>query len=249
MSLVYFFDMGNTRGKFWLSRDGRIEARAYVPHEADMAAMLAHLSEEFLARPDAVLGASVLDDDSLEAFAAACRARWSVSPRFAHSSARCQGVVSAYAEQPERLGVDRWLAMIALRERDQDVCVVDCGTAITIDVMSLRGQHLGGYILPGLSMMAAALLHETHRVRFDPMATVEGLALGRNTGEAVMHGALAAVVALIEKLTQERSCAVVLTGGDAASVSACLACPHELQPELLLHGLQRYFADVGINES
>lgn len=246
MSLVYYFDMGNTRGKFWLSRDGRIDAHAYIPHDGDMSSVLAQLPADFAAVPDAVLGASVLDDATLDSFAEACRARWSRLPDFARSSAHHAGVINAYAE-PARLGVDRWLALIALRARAMDVCVVDCGTAITLDVLRADGQHQGGYILPGLSMMAGVLLHETRRVRFDPDAIAEGLALGRNTGEAVKHGALAAVVALIEKIVAERPCVLVLTGGDAARVSASLVCPHELQPELLLHGLQRYFADTGIN--
>lgn len=247
MSLIYYFDMGNTRGKFWLSRNGRIQSRAYIPHDADMQAMLAHLPPEFDGAPDAILGASVLDDESIEAFAQVCRQQWCLSPQFARSSAAHAGVVSAYAEQPNRLGIDRWLALIALREREQDVCIVDCGTAITMDVLRADGLHLGGYILPGLSMMAGALLHETRRVRFDSASIAEGLELGRNTGEAVKHGALAAVVALVERLMQDRACAVVLTGGDAHRVSASLACQHELRPELLLSGLQRYFADVGIN--
>lgn len=246
MSLVYYFDMGNTRGKFWLSRNGRIEANAYIPHDGDMSSVLNHLPADFSAVPDAVLGASVLDDATLDAFAEACRVRWSRAPGFARSSAQHAGVMNAYVE-PARLGVDRWLALIALRARAVDVCVVDCGTAITLDVLRADGQHLGGYILPGLSMMAGVLLHETRRVRFDPDAIAEGLTLGRNTGEAVKHGALAAVVSLIEKIVAERSCVLVLTGGDAVRVSASLSCLHELQPELLLHGLQRYFADTGIN--
>lgn len=246
MSLVYFFDMGNTRGKFWLSRDGAIEADAYIPHDGDMSSVLSHLPAPFSATPDAVLGASVLDDARLASFADACHARWARAPCFARSTAQCAGVINAYVD-PARLGVDRWLALIGLRPRARDICVVDCGTAITVDVLRADGQHMGGYILPGLSMMAGLLLHATRRVRFDPDAVADGLALGRSTGEAVKHGALASIVALIEKVATDYSCTLVLTGGDAARVSASLMYPHELQPELLLHGLQRYFADAGIN--
>jgi type III pantothenate kinase len=247
MSLFYYFDMGNTRGKFWLERNGQIEARAHIPHDGDMSGVLSRLPVEFALSPDAVRGASVLDDATLLEFAAACRAKWSVSPVFARSSASHAGVSNAYEKEPARLGVDRWLALIALRERARSICVVDCGTAITLDVMTAAGRHEGGYILPGLSMMAAVLLAETRRVRFEPAAIAEGLELGRNTGEAVKHGALAAVTALVEKLVAERDCALVLTGGDAARVSVGLRCIHELEPELLLHGLRRYFADAVIN--
>jgi type III pantothenate kinase len=247
MSLIYYFDMGNTRGKFWCCRDDHIEARAYVPHEGDMAKVLSELPAEFFSAPDAVHGASVLDDATLSAFSDACAQKWGRVPVFARSSAAHAGVISGYGQDAARLGVDRWLALIALREQQADVCVVDCGTAITVDVLQADGRHLGGYILPGLSMMADSLLRETRRVRFDPASIVEGVELGRNTGEAVRHGALAAVVALIERVVSERNLRLVLTGGDAARVSAGLSCPHVLEAELLLHGLQRYFADIGIN--
>lgn len=247
MSLIYYFDMGNTRGKFWRCRDDVIEARAYVPHDGNMRDVLSALPPDFQQAPGAVRGASVLDDAMLLAFSEACREKWQLVPAFARSSAQHAGVTNAYDRDPARLGVDRWLAMIALRELAADVCVVDCGTAITIDVLQADGRHLGGYILPGLSMMADSLLRETRRVRFDPAGIVEGVSLGRNTGEAVRHGALASVVALIESVVRGRHLRLVLTGGDAARVAAGLSCPHELEPELLLHGLQRYFTDTGIN--
>jgi len=246
MSLVYFFDMGNTRAKFWRCQDGVIEARFTAVHDGKIQGLLDGLPAAFADKPDAVLGASVLDEVAVADFTMQCREGWALSPGFARSSAAHAGVVNAYAE-PGKLGVDRWLALIALREQKMDVCVVDCGTAITVDVLGSSGQHRGGYILPGLSMMAAVLQQETKRVRFDVADMSASLALGRGTGEAVRHGALAAVAALIERLVKEGRLSLVLTGGDAAAVAAGLTCPYVLEPELLLHGLQRYFADAGIN--
>lgn len=246
MSLVYYFDMGNTRGKLWRCRAGVIEDRFSAAHDGNVHGFLAALPASFLDKPSAVLGASVLDEQAMADFSAQCRISWGLVPEFARSSAAHAGVVSAYAE-PERLGVDRWLALIALRERAESICVVDCGTAITLDVLRADGQHLGGYILPGLSMMAATLQQETRRVRFDVAEVAASLALGRSTAEAVRHGALAAVVALIERQVAGGKMSLVLTGGDAAAVAAELTCSYGLEPELLLHGLQRYFADAGIN--
>lgn len=246
MSLVYYFDIGNTRGKLWRCRAGVIEEHFSAPHDGSAHGFLAMLPASFRTRPDAVLGASVLDELAMTDFSEQCQHLWGMVPEFARSTAECAGVVSAYLE-PQRLGVDRWLALIALRERAESICVVDCGTAITLDVLHADGRHLGGYILPGLSMMAAALQQETRRVRFDVTDVAMSLGLGRSTAEAVRHGALAAVVALIEREVADGGLSLVLTGGDAATVAAELACPYVLEPELLLHGLQRYFADAGIN--
>ena len=245
MSPVYYFDIGNTRAKFWRCHDGVLVEHVAIVHDGRVADIPFLLPHGFSVAPAAIRGATVLDEADVAAFAAACEAKWQQSPQFARSSAAHAGVRNAYADAPGTLGVDRWIGLIAVAGRSQDVCVVDCGTALTLDLLEADGRHLGGYILPGLAMMVDALLQATRRVRFDRVPPDDGLAPGRNTAEAVMHGALAAVVALIEKSGTGRH--VVLTGGDAARVSALLACPHVVEPDLLLQGLQRYFSDAGIN--
>lgn len=245
MSLVYYFDIGNTRVKFWCCRNNQVEARASLAHDGRPDAALALLLEPFAERPDALLGASVLDDQSMRAFARACEERWQRQPDYAHSTLQHVGVINAYGEGAASLGVDRWLCLLAAREMSGDICVVDCGTAITLDVLRQDGVHLGGYILPGLGLMSDALARETDRVRFTVSAS-RALALGRNTSEAVMNGAMLAVVAMIERVLVEHRAHLVLTGGDAAEVSRLVSAPHIVEPELLLHGLQRYFADAGI---
>lgn len=246
MSTTYFFDVGNTRGKFWRCQGGVVDARAEIVHQGDMAGMLQQLPAEFKSSPAVLQGASVLAPEAREAFAQAAQHCWGLTPLFAVSTASHTGVVSAYRNTPSRLGIDRWLALIAVRSRQQSVCVVDCGTAITLDVITPAGQHLGGYILPGLNMMADALLAGTQGVRYTADEAGTGTALGGSTAEAVTHGALAAVVALVDRLVLQHQAQLVLTGGDAQRLAAALTQPYDLQSELLLQGLQRYFADTGI---
>jgi type III pantothenate kinase len=258
MSLIYYFDMGNTRAKFWRCHNGQLQAQVYIPHNNNISHnnaghnaghLLMQLPAEFQAIPVAILGSSVLEESALADFSKACEQKWGLPAVFARSSARHAGVLNAYVHNPERLGVDRWLALIAVRERQQNVCVVDCGTAVTIDVLQKDGQHLGGYILPGLTMMADVLLQQTKRVRFDAASVEAGVSLGTSTGEAVQHGALAAVIALIERLVAQYGVHLVLTGGDAPQVAAGLSIPYGHEPELLLHGLQCYFQNVDISTS
>ena len=67
--------------------------------------------------------------------------RWGVAPWYASSRARTGDLHNSYA-RPERMGVDRWLAMLAARQRARErACVVDAGSALTIDLISASGQH------------------------------------------------------------------------------------------------------------
>ena len=56
------------------------------------------------------------------------------------------------------MGVDRWVAMIGARSEFRGgLCIVDAGTAVTIDAIDKNGNHLGGQIIPGLALMSNAL--------------------------------------------------------------------------------------------
>lgn len=245
MSLVYYFDIGNTRVKFWRCLNGRVEARASMAHDGSPDAAIVMLPELFAEKPDAILGGSVMGEQAMIGFTRACEKMWLLSPRYAHSSAQRGGVTNAYGEGSASLGVDRWLGLLAARGMSGDICVADCGTAVTIDVLRRDGLHLGGYILPGLGLMSGALMRETDRVRFT-VSMPATLAPGKSTSEAVTNGAMMAVVSMIERVALGHRTQLVLTGGDAESVSRLLGIPHVVEPELLLHGLQRYFADAGI---
>lgn len=149
-------------------------------------------------------------------------------------------------QQPGRLGVDRWLAALACREPGVATLVVDAGTALTVDAVGATGEHLGGYILPGLALQRQALADHTAQVRF-PESDWSGLEWGRDTAAAVGHGSLLAMVALISAAQQRLSAgegvsaALVLTGGDAGVLQPWLPEAHH-QPQLLLQGLMRYLA-------
>lgn len=250
----YFLDIGNTRVKAWAcDAGGHVLSSQAFTHAGDPAQALDQLSADFLPEPGFVGVASVLGGDAQPALAAACAQRWRVPVRFAVSQASTAGVRNGYRE-PERLGVDRWLGVLAVADGQHDYCVVDCGTAMTIDAVTRDRVHLGGYILPGLSLLADALVQNTRQVRVS--VSGEGnLGWGRHTSAAVLHGALLAATGSIrlahEQLASEsgrRPC-LVLTGGDANRIAPLLALPHVIRPDLLLTGLQRYFFNDDIKQS
>lgn len=159
---------------------------------------------------------------------------------FARTQAAAAGVFNSYA-QPERMGVDRWLAMLAAWRRCQSACcVVDCGSAITVDFLDAGGYHQGGYILPGMRLLREALLGNTARVfageagGFDPSP-------GRDTSAAVLQGAdfiFESIQLGVQRRLQQMSVSrLLVTGGDGELFQRLIGQGDYL-PELVLDGLR-----------
>jgi type III pantothenate kinase len=140
------------------------------------------------------------------------------------------------------LGVDRWLAMIAGHQRvgKKGVVVIDCGSAITIDYVNSKGQHLGGYILPGIELLSTSLKVGTERVNFELDGTL-GMEPGRSTEQCVNHGIRMMLVASINSaLNWARRNGLenfLVTGGDAHLVNSYLGKKLEYQEDIVFEGL------------
>ena len=159
-------------------------------------------------------------------------------PVYVRSEAVAFGITNAYSH-PERLGVDRWLAMIAASEIVKGAfSLVDAGSAVTIDHVDAGGRHLGGVIAPGYANMLSALLRETS-LNISEQAKPENPGLENDTGRAIRSGCATSLVALVEYYVHEES-NLVLTGGDAQWLQSQLKRESELVPDLVFKGLARY---------
>nr|WP_264194025.1 type III pantothenate kinase [Marinomonas algarum] len=147
------------------------------------------------------------------------------------------GVHNAYVE-PARLGVDRWLGVIGAHHCIQGgAVVVDAGTAIKVDVVNDAGVHLGGYIVPGLSMMESALLSNTARIRYDDTEVVSGHGLPDSTARAVTEGCYEMALGFLERVYRQYSDFTwVVTGGDGQSLLEHLGIPALCEPHLIAIG-------------
>jgi len=148
------------------------------------------------------------------------------------------GVINGY-QAVETLGVDRWLAMIAAYQRfPQGVCVVDSGTATTVDVVDRFGQHRGGLILPGLKLAQNMLQNQTARIEINAEMEKTSPLLADNTSTAVYSGIVHATRALIDLTMREEGngCALVLTGGAAHEIGMEWTGA-SISPNLVLEGL------------
>jgi len=162
---------------------------------------------------------------------------------FAVSEARCGRLRSGYRE-PARLGVDRWLALVAAADRcDGAYAVADAGSALTLDLVDEDGAHEGGWIVPGLRMMRAALLAGTAGIRVPDTDPEVASLPGRNTAEAVGHGTVLMAQDFVHRRLdafRRRFPLAVLfvTGGDGPKVAGT-GEGTEVIPELVLDGLVR----------
>jgi type III pantothenate kinase len=198
-----------------------------------------------LPAPDRILVANVGGAGLATHLTRACRSLWGLDPDFAATRAQAFGVTVAYLD-PERLGVDRWLALIAARGLDEGAAlIIDAGTAITYDLLAVDGTHLGGLILPGIHMLRESLRAGTHIPPWaeptEPASTDPTWA--DNTATAIAAASLHAPAALAERLWERlRECVgvqprLILTGGDAERLAPLVAIPTQILPALVLQGL------------
>lgn len=211
---VLDFDLGNTRLKWRLVNDVGAILGGDLNYDALPNCYLDSFSDVDRVRVSSVVAEAL--ELQLRDW---CRQVLSVEAEFVRVTAHCSGVVCGYKE-PALLGVDRWMAVLAAFNHCADACLVlDCGTAITLDVVDNHGLHLGGYILPGFSTMAKSLSSNTALLpNFLPTESLQRLDLGGNTSECVSHGLVSMVVSLVEKIQAEKNIAdnnVIITGGGA----------------------------------
>lgn len=231
-------DVGNSSAKWRLVSDKQVIARGnYRPGDEASQGSLLNCCETL----EHIWISSVAAPAAEEQLAALLARKWGVAPWFARTEARTGNLYNSYAD-PGRMGVDRWLAMLGAREREPGkLCVIDAGSALTIDIVNAAGEHEGGYIIPGLRLMERALLLDTDRVRFEEKVGYS-LAPGTSTAEAVRHGvalAQAGAVALALKQAGSEPMTLFYCGGAGETLMGLVRCTGQWAPDLVFEGLAR----------
>jgi type III pantothenate kinase len=235
-------DVGNSAVKWAFARvDGIAGGGRFVHRGLDITAQLS-LAWGALQRPADVCVINVAGEAMASNLTAWTRQHWSLIPRFFSTGDTACGVTNAYSV-PENLGVDRWAALIGAYHQCRGVvCIIDCGSAITLDLLAASGQHLGGMILPGIEMLKQVLLKDTAQVKLSAAPQLTTL-LASSTDAGVHGGAVYMAVAAIDRLVndlaaeQGQDLEVLITGGDAGMILTLLAHPAHHDPELVLKGL------------
>lgn len=250
-------DAGNSRLKWGIAQGNEIiEPGAVVWEKPGLAQLLTANWQSFAVSehlPTRIVLANVAGEDVTHAVE-----QWVAEQQAIHGiklpldcvkpQARAYGVESSYAE-PEKLGVDRWLGLVAAHHFVHGAaCVIDCGTALTVDVISAQGVHQGGIIVPGMKLMKHSLVENTDAIQHG-QSQPAGL-LGNDTQSALQGGALAASSGAILQVMQDASrqlgepLSAIITGGDAPQLLSVLGEGYRHEPHWVLKGLAVIAADT-----
>ena len=237
--MILCIDCGNSRIKWGVHAAGEWCARGALAHAE--VAQLAALTVDW---PEIgkILFANVAGPALAAAVSEALGGRGIVTVR---SSAAAAGVRNGYAS-PERLGVDRWCALIGAWSRVQGAClVVMAGTATTVDRLDAGGRFPGGLILPGLELMRKSLARDTAAL---PLAQGRHVPDPDCTGDAIVSGCLEAQAGAIERAWRrlgDAAAPCLLSGGAAAAIGPALTIPWQGVDNLVLEGLRRLADEAG----
>jgi type III pantothenate kinase len=234
--MILLLDVGNSRVK-WAVFDGKaLHAPEAREHGGRPGALLESVA---LPLTEAVWVSNVTGAEHEGPIADAVDAQCGARAQFARTRRDWSGLRVAYG-QPERLGVDRWLAMAAIWiETEKPFCVVNAGTALTFDEVRRAGRHAGGLIAPGLTTALNAVRGATRfALARDAGAFIEGL--GTDTESCVRQGALYACAGMVERAARDVLGMKVLTGGDAATLRPHIGKDWTVRPNLVLEGLLAY---------
>lgn len=239
--MIVLIDIGNTRIKYCIVNKGKRSQQQVVLNE--------HLSNSFLdenfSTATRIIVASVGHEKLTNEISVWCQIN-DIAYQEVVSEMKKNKVVTGY-QVPSQLGVDRWLTLIGAAELfpNNNILIIDAGTATTIDFLAATGQHQGGWILAGIQTLISSVLAETTQVRANNRER-ESLAFGVNTSENVHNAAWAATVGTVDLAISHihkqgfTLDEVIITGGNGYLLSSLVAHQSTVIEELIFIGLQAY---------
>ena len=233
-------DLGNTRLKWALSSNDQWQHSGDLMPNDNMVSLLDN-AWSALKPPTKSVIASVTGTESLQEVKRWMAAHWSLKPYVLMAGKEMLGVRNHY-RQPEKLGSDRWAALIAAHHvLSAHVAVVDCGTAVTVDALSANGDYLGGMIFPGIRLLRESLVTGTQGINVTVGS--DKTCLAHSTADGIAAGTLYGLSGAIERVLREfktqlgAPMQVLVTGGDARLIIPHLDYPVTEIPDLVLQGL------------
>lgn len=151
-------------------------------------------------------------------------------------------VINRYRD-PRQVGIDRLMNAVAAYDKyPRASIVVDFGTAITLDVISRRGEYLGGVIAPGIELSLEALFQKTALLPKIRLAK-PGRVVGKDTVESIRSGCAWGIGGLVDRLVEQiqkeegQRFFVIATGGYAEFMRAYCRSIQKIEPDLTLRGI------------
>lgn len=237
----WLLDLGNSRVKLARLLDGRAVLQGAWPLAPDEVVVPPPLLAAIGGKGRAWLASSASAVRCDAAGKTLLAAGLEVQPVV--TQARCGSLRIAYAE-PARLGVDRFLGLLAASGRDDGPwLVVSVGSALTIDLLAEDGGHQGGLIALSPTLHREAL---AARITHLDVAGGHPVDFANDTADALASGAMASALGAIERCQRlgearlGRSPTLLLTGGGADQLLSLLSTTARHCPQLVLDGLAEY---------
>ncbi len=236
-SAVVYIDIGNTNLKWWLVEQGAVARSGAVPSKAEYVDGLLGDLVRSAKGLSAIIGCVYIASVKSSSFTCYAANRLScvlgVSVYAVNVVPILAGLSIAYAE-PKRLGVDRWLGMHAayLSANKGYAVYISAGSAITVDVVDVHGQHLGGYIAPGVGMQRS-MLNFTDKSVTKVSRLAGDVVFGGSTQSCVDGGISAMLSGFIDQLlvsvlrlpdAAKLGVFVFISGGDAEVIHKLFGC-------------------------
>jgi type III pantothenate kinase len=249
--MILLLDVGNTNIKAGMLDEGVMTPLGSVRHrDVGLGPAIAE-ADRIPGKVSEVVICSVAGPQVRRELEAVIRDHLGVEPEFIIATREACGVTNAYPEA-HRLGADRWAGLIGAQARGyKAACIVDAGSALTIDGL-INGRHIGGLIAPGIGLMRSSLFSETGNLRVLSEEPLEGgmSVFANDTHESIIRGTLLAAASLIQRSRQEmvrrvgKSPDLLLSGGDAEALLPLLDEYVEYLPHLTLEGLARLATEM-----
>lgn len=244
-------DAGNSSLKWASLKNGELSGQVSQPYENKMPQQLVErLLNSKRGKLDKLIIASVLDDAFMQDVESLCKKN-SILCQSVKSVKEMDGLKNAY-DEPEKLGVDRFVAMLGARflYPDHASIIIDIGTAATIDAVKANGQHLGGLILPGSILCRDSLLKNTallekwsktyNQLKVDIFSTETTQAIA-SASVLGLAGAIESIVSKMksdERMADQKKIKTILCGGGAEMIIPYLESDFNYHKNLLMVGLQ-----------
>lgn len=227
-------DVGNTCAKYCLVIDGCYRAVTFQQ------------AEQALDSIAAIVIATVANNSDVDKLLIKAVQR-NTPIQYVEVMAQAFGISCGYPNY-QNLGIDRWLAVVGaeILYPNENIVIVDAGTAMTVDFLTADKQHLGGWIIPGLELMQEAIVNKAPKVFKTEQTKLE--TFGTDTPSAVYNGCLFACESTIYSAVEQFSkkvagnIRILITGGNAKLLSQRLKIETVESESLLFLGMNRFLS-------